>query len=274
MSGAPGTFVHATAVVHPAAHLEDGVRVGPYAVIAADVVIGAGTVIGSHAVIHDQVTIGRRNEIASHVVIGSRPQDRAYHGEPTRVHIGDENIISEFVSVDRATGEGHDTRVGNGAYIMSSVRISHNCRIGDGAVIVSGSQLGGWVEIGERAYLGGLAGVHQFVHIGRLAIVAGMSGARQDVPPYVMAVGFPARAVGLNTVGLRRHGVAPADRQALRRAFRIIFQSQLPMEEALAALEAEAADSMPVRHMLDFIIAARGRKRGIIRWQAAMMPSD
>jgi UDP-N-acetylglucosamine acyltransferase len=119
-----------------------------------------------------------------------------------------------------------------------------------------------------------LTGVHQFVHIGRLAIVAGVSGVRQDVPPYVMAAGFMARAVGLNTVGLRRHGVSPADRQALRRAFRIVFQLRLPIEEVLAALEVEAASSLPVRHMLDFITAARARKRGIIRWRAATAPSD
>jgi len=269
-----GTAIHPTAVVQSTAQLGAGVEVGAYAVIGAGVVIGAGTVVGPHGVIHDGVVIGRKNELAAHVVIGGRPQDRAYGGEPTHVRIGDANIISEFASVDRATGEGHETRVGNGTYIMSSVKISHNCRIGDGAIIVSGTQLGGWVDVGEHAYVGGITGVHQFVHIGRLAIVAGCSGVRQDVPPYVMAGGFTARALGLNTVGMRRHGVSPADRLALRRAFRIFYQSHLAMEPAIAALEVEAVRSVPVRHMLDFLRAARERKRGIIRWRAETTPSD
>lgn len=269
-----GTVIHPTAVVHSAAHLDDGVEVGAYAVIGAKASIGAGTVVGPHSVLHDGVVLGRNNELAAHVVIGGRPQDLAYRGEPTSVAIGDGNIFSEFVSVDRATGEGNETRIGNGAYIMSCTKISHNCRIGDGAIIVSSTQLGGWVDVGDHAYLGGLSGVHQFVHIGHLAIVAGHSGVRQDVPPYVMAGGSMARAIGLNTVGLQRHGIPPADRLALRRAFRIFYQSHLSMEAALGALEVEAAKSVPVRRMLDFIKAARGRKRGIIRWRAQTAPSD
>lgn len=261
-----GPAVHPTAVVHPTACLGDGVEIGPYAVIEADTVIGEGTVIGPHAVIHHHVTLGRRNRLAAHVVIGGRPQDRAYRGEPTRVVIGDDNLFSEFASVDRATGEGNETRIGNGAYIMSSTRISHNCRVGDGALIVSGVALGGWADIGEHAYIGGNGGVHQFVHIGRMVMVAGLSGVRQDVPPYVMVAGFMARAVGLNRVGLVRHGIPPADRLALRRVFRIFFQSGLSMAAAIEAIEPEAATSEPVRHFLAFIRAARERNRGIVRW--------
>jgi UDP-N-acetylglucosamine acyltransferase len=269
-----GAVIHPTAIVDPTAHLEDSVEIGAYAVVGADVRIGAGTVVGSHSVLHDGVVLGRENELASHVVIGSRPQDQAYRGERTRVVIGDRNILSEFASVDRATGEGNETVIGNGAYIMSCAKISHNCRIGDGVVIVSGVQLGGWVDVGDHAYLGGMSGAHQFVHIGRLAIVAGLSAVRQDVPPYVMASGSTARAVGLNTVGLRRHDVSRADRLALRRAFRIFYQSRRSMDAAIEALEVEAAASVPVRHMLDFIKAARGRKRGIIRWRNQTALSD
>jgi len=269
-----GPTVHPTAIVHPTAHLDEGVEVGPYAVIGAGVVVGVGTVVGPHAVLYDGVVMGARNQLAAHVVIGTRPQDLAYRGEPTRVMIGDENIFSEFASVDRATGEGNETRIGNRAYIMSYVRVSHNCQVGDSAVLVNGSGLGGWVEIEDRAYVGGMSAVHQFVHVGRLAIVAGCSGLTQDLPPYVMAGGFRARAIGLNTIGLRRHDVSPADRLALRRAFRIFFQTRRSMGEALGALEAEAAQSVPVRHMLDFINAARGRKRGIVRWRAETALSD
>jgi UDP-N-acetylglucosamine acyltransferase len=259
--------VHPTAVVHPSAILGLGVHVGPYAVIEAETVIGEGTVIGPHSVVHRDLTMGRRNEVAAHVVLGCRPQDRAYKGERTRVVIGDDNIFSAFASVDRATGEGNETRVGNGVYVMSTVKISHNCVIGDGAVVVSGCQLGGWVTLGDHAFIGGLAGVHQFVHIGRMVMVAGLAGVRQDVPPYIMVAGAHARAVGLNTVGLRRNGIEAADRRALREAFRVFFQSGLSLDNALGGLDAIVATSAAVEHFRDFIRAARERNRGIVRWQ-------
>lgn len=263
-----GPSIHPTAVVHPTAHLDDGVEIGPYAVIGGRTTIGVGTVVGSHAIIHGGVEIGRNNQIAAHAAIGVRPQDRAYRDEPTRVVIGDGNIISGFASIERATGEGLETRIGNGAYIMSCVKVAHNCRLGDGVTIVSGSQIGGWVHIGEHAYIGGISGVHQYVHIGRLVMVAGLSAVRQDVPPYVMVAGFRARAVSLNKVGLERHGVPSADRLALRRAFRIFFQSGLSMAAALKALDDEAGRSAAVQEFLGFVRAARERDRGIVRWRA------
>jgi UDP-N-acetylglucosamine acyltransferase len=255
-------------VVQGGTRLGDGVKIGPYAVIEADVVIGDRTSIGPHSVIHENVVIGQRNRLAAHVVIGGRPQDRAYQGERTRIVIGDDNLFSEFTSVDRATGDGYETRVGSGAYIMSCSKISHNCSVGDGANIVSGVQLGGWAHVGEHAYIGGVVGVHQFVHIGRLAMIAGLSGVVQDVPPYVMVAGFRGRAVGLNTVGLRRHGVSAADRLALQRVFKIFFMSGLPLEAALDAIETQEPESVPVQHFLSFIRAARERNRGIVRWQS------
>jgi UDP-N-acetylglucosamine acyltransferase len=264
--GAP-PVIHPTAVVHPSAVLGAGTQVGPYTVIESDSTIGDDTVIGAHSVVHRDVTVGRRNYFAAHVVLGGRPQDRAYKGERTRVVIGDDNIFSEFSSVDRATGEGYETRVGNGTYVMSTVKVSHNCVIGDGAVVVSGCQLGGWVSLGDHAYVGGLAGVHQFVHIGRLVMIAGLTGVRQDVPPYLMVAGAQARAVGLNTVGLRRNGIAADDRRALREAFRVFFQSGLLFDDALRGLDPVAANSAPVAHFRDFIRAARERNRGIVRWQ-------
>jgi UDP-N-acetylglucosamine acyltransferase len=264
--------VHPAAVVHASARLGAGVEVGPYAVIAADVVVGEQTVIGPHAVVFDRVTLGRRNRVGAHAVIGSPPQDRAYRGEPTRVVIGDDNQISEFASIDRATGEGQETRLGDGTFVMSFAKVSHNCWIGDGATIVSGVQLGGWVRIDDHAYLGGVSGIHQFTHVGRVAMVAGHSGVRQDVPPYVLVAGWDARAVGLNRVGMQRQGVAPADRLALRRAYRVFFESGLRTDEALQALEGEAAASGPVREFVAFISAARNGKRGIVRCESRTEP--
>lgn len=267
-----GPAVHPTAIIHPSAHLEEGVRVGPYAVIGANVAVGSGTTIGPHSVVHDDVAIGRDNAIAAHVVIGGTPQDRAYKGERTRVVIGDRNIFSEFASVDRATGEGLQTHIGSGTYIMSGVKISHNCHVEDGAIVVSGSQIGGWVRIGEKAYIGGMCGVHQFVHVGRMVMVAGLSAVRQDVPPYLLVAGFSTRAIGLNRVGLLRHGVSPSDRLALRRVFRLFFQMRLPADEALGMIEREARSCEPARHFLEFVQEARARKRGIVRWQGPTEP--
>lgn len=265
---ARGPQIHPTAVVHPSARVADGVVIGPYAVIEADVSIGAGTIVGPQCVIHDHVSLGRDNQLGSHVVLGGRPQDRAYGGERTHVLIGDQNVFSEFASVDRATGEGHETRIGSGAYIMSFAKVSHNCVIGDRAVVVSGTMLGGWVHIEDLVYVGGNSAVHPFVHIGRMAILGGMSGVGQDVTPYVMVSGARGRVRGLNTVGLERNGVPPADRQALRRAFRIFYQSGLTPAAAVDALQAEADGSVHVRHFLEFIVAARERRRGILRWQS------
>lgn len=271
MSDRPGVtrppVVHSTAIVDRTAHLDPGVEIGAYAVVGANAIIGAGTVIGAHSVVEDDVVLGRDNRVEPHVVLGGRPQDRSYRGERTRTVIGDGNVFSAFASVDRATGEGLETRIGNGIYLMSFAKVSHNCVIGDGATIVSGVQIGGWVHVGAQAYLGGLAGVHQFVHIGRLVMVAGATGVRQDIPPFVLVGGVRGRVRGLNRVGLQRHGISMADRLALRRAFRTYFQAGLSMAAALEALEEEAARSTPVREFADFIRSARERGRGIVRWQ-------
>ncbi len=260
-------MIHPTAIVHDSVRLEHGVDIGPYAVVGANTVIGAGTAVGAHSVIHDDVTLGHNNQIEPHVVIGGRPQDRSYRGERTRTVIGDSNIFSAFASVDRATGEGLETRIGSGIYLMSFAKVSHNCVVGDGVTIVSGVQIGGWAHIGPQAYLGGLAGVHQFVHIGRLVMVAGATGVAQDIPPFVLVAGLRARARGLNTVGLQRHGVPMADRLVLRRAFRMYFQTGLSMARALEALEEEADKNSRVREFTEFIRSARDRGRGIVRWQ-------
>jgi UDP-N-acetylglucosamine acyltransferase len=260
-------LIHATAIVDDSARLAHGVEIGPYAVVGANTVIGAGTFVGAHSVIHDNVVLGRDNQVEPHVVLGGRPQDRTYHGERTRTVIGDGNVFSAFASVDRATGEGLETRIGNGIYLMSFAKVSHNCVVGDGATIVSGVQIGGWAHIGAQAYLGGLSGVHQFVHVGRLVMVAGETGVIQDIPPFVLVAGLRARARGLNTVGLQRHGVPLADRLALRRAFRTYFQVGLSMAAALEALEGEAGKSTQVREFTEFIRSARDRSRGIVRWQ-------
>ncbi len=258
--------VHPTAVVHPGARLGPGVAVGPYAVIGADVVVGPGTRIGPHVVIEDGVRIGADNEISSGATLGTTPQDRHFQGERSYLVIGDRNRIREYVNISRATGEDAATVVGDECLIMCSAHIGHNCRLGDRVIVVNGVQMAGHVQVGDGAYIGGMTGIHQFVHIGRLAMIGGFSLLRQDCPPFMLAEGRPARCRGLNRVGLQRQGIGSADRAVLRRAFRILYQSALGMSQALERLQAELGGHPLVGELIAFLVAARQRPRGVVRW--------
>jgi len=257
--------MHPTAVISEHARLGVGVQVGPYAVIEDDVVIGDRTVIGPHAVIHRDVELGCDNHLGAGVVVGGDPQHRQYGGERTYVRMGDRNLLGEYASVSRAFGAGETTVIGNDNFIMSFVRVAHNCRIGNNAILVSGLGLAGHVQIDDQAYIGGQAGLHQFVRVGRLAMVGGLSLVRQDIPPFVLAAGSPARAYSLNTVGLARAGVSPLQRTILKRAFAILYRSGLSVSQALARLETEYGSDPGVGELIEFI--RRGvHKRGIVRW--------
>jgi UDP-N-acetylglucosamine acyltransferase len=262
--------VHPTAIVDPTAVLEEGVVVEPYAIVGPRVVIGSGTVVGPRAVIEAGTIIGRGNRISTGVVIGCPPQDRHFQGEESRVVIGDGNIIREYATISRATGAGAETVIGNENYIMSYVRIDHNCRIGSHVVLVSGAQLGGYVQVDDQAYIGGLSGIHQFVRIGRLSMIAACSMVRQDIPPYMLADGHPARVRTLNHIGLRRAGIPQESRQALKRAFRLLYQSGLNLSQALEQIEQELGGDTAVGHLLDFLRATRRgtpATRGVARWE-------
>lgn len=256
--------IHSTAIIHPTARLGRGVEVGPYAVVGPDTVIGDGTTVGTHVVIERDVAIGRDNRLGAGVVIGGPPQHRGYADERTLVRIGDRNVFGEYATVSRAYGEGEATELGSDNFVMSYVRVDHNCRIGSGVVLVSGAGLGGFVSVDDQAYVGGNAGVHQYVRVGRMATVGAVSLVRQDVPPFVLAAGVPARAHTLNTVGLQRAAVAPAHRSALKRAFSLLYRSGLARTAALSRLEAELGDDAYVRAMIEFIRGSQ--KRGIVRW--------
>lgn len=257
--------IHRTAIVHPAAQLGRGVEVGPYAVIAADVVIGDGTVIGPHVVIEDGVVIGRGNQVGAGTVIGGPPQHKGYAGERSFVRMGDRNVLRENVTINRAYGEGETTEIGSDNYLMSSAHVGHNCRIGNDVVLVSGAELGGYVTVDDQANISGHAGAHQFVRIGRLAMVGGLSAVRQDVPPFVLVAGVPARAYGLNAVGLGRAGVPSVHRAALKRAFALLYRSRLSVKTAVVRMEAELGDDPYVQTMIQFIRAG-SHGRGIVRW--------
>ncbi|ROR32226.1 acyl-ACP--UDP-N-acetylglucosamine O-acyltransferase [Inmirania thermothiophila] len=251
------------AVVDPAARLAADVEVGPFAVIGPEVEIGAGCVIGPHAVIEGPTRIGRRNRIHAFAALGGAPQDKGYGGEETRLEIGDDNVIREYVTIHRGTAAGGGvTRIGSGNFIMAYAHIAHDCQVGDGTVFANGASLAGHVVVEDHVVFGGFALVHQFCRIGRHAFLAMGCGVAKDVPPFVRVAGNPARPYGLNTPGLRRRGFAPATLEGLRRAYKVLYKEGLTLAQAQARLQAMAAELPEAGVMAAFIAGAR---RSIVR---------
>jgi UDP-N-acetylglucosamine acyltransferase len=262
---AEAVLVHPTASIDPGAELEPGVRVGPYAVIAAHTRIGAGTWIGPHAVIEEWTTIGRDCAVHACAALGGTPQDRHFKGERSYLRIGDRVTVREYVSVSRATGEEAATVIGDDTQILAYVHAGHNCQIGRGVTITNATQLSGHVVVEDRAVFGGMAGVIQFAHIGTLAMVAAFARVNKDVAPYMLVEGDPPRMVTVNRVGLQRAGV-PADAQLkLRRAHRLLVRSGLDISHALARIEEELCDCAEVRRLAAFVRESLARGLGIAR---------
>ncbi len=252
-----------TALVHPSAELDAGVRVGPYTVIGEGVRIGKNTAIDSHVVIDKWTSIGANCSIFPFVSIGAAPQDLGYRGEKTEVIIGDNNVIREFVTIHRATTkEKKKTVCGNNNLLMNYVHIAHDCEIGSNIIMANAATLAGHVSIDDWAIIGGLVAVHQFVRIGAYCIIGGASAVSKDIPPYVMAVGNRAKLYGLNAVGLRRKGFSRQDIEEIKRAYHIIFRSSLGIQEAAELLRKELPDSVHARR---FAVFLQGSKRGLAR---------
>ena len=254
--------IHETAVIYPGARLGRDVEVGAYSVIGENVFIGDGTKIGAHAVIEGWTTIGRDCQIHHGACVGGIPQDLKFKGEKTYVYIGDNTVIREFVTVNRATGEGEETRIGNHCMIMATAHIAHNCIIGNNVIIANGGGIAGHVVIEDRAIISGMSGVHQFVKIGRNAMIGGASKVVQDVPPFVIADGRPARVCGLNSVGIARAGLSEESRRNLKKAYRMLYRSGMKLSEAITMMEQDLDLSEPVEHLLRFL---RNVDRGICR---------
>ncbi len=252
--------IHPTAIISPHAEIAAGVRVAPYAVIEDDTIVGAGCEIGAHAVVKRFTTLGARNRIFEHACLGGEPQDVKFKGEPSRLVLGEDNLIREYVTIHRASGEGALTRVGNRNFLMIGTHIAHNCEVGDDNIFANGVALAGHIRVEDHAFLSSNVGAHQFTRIGRYAMVGGKSKIVQDVLPFFTTDGNPARVRGLNTVGLRRAAFSPLSRRALREAYRLLFRAGLPLERALR--EMEQTDDEHVLHLANFI---RGSQRGFSR---------
>ena len=255
--------VHPSALVHPGARLAADVEVGPCSIVGEKVEIGEGSWIGAHVVLDGRLRIGRRNRIYHFASIGAPPQDKKYAGEDTAVEIGDDNTIREYVTINRGTAlDAGVTRVGNGNWIMAYVHFAHDCQIGSQAIFANACQLAGHVTVGDWAIFGATTLVHQFVHVGAHAFTGMGTYLAQDLPPYVTAAGNVARPYGINSKGLARRGFSAHDIQALKRAYRTLYCSDLPLEQATQELRAQAAACPPVQALVEFLATS---KRGIIR---------
>lgn len=254
--------IHETAVVHPGARIGKDVEIGPYAVIGENVSIGDGTKISPHVVIDGWTSIGKKCVIYPSVSIGAEPQDLKFRGEKSYVFIGDNTTLREFVTVNRATGEDEETRIGSNCLLQAYTHVAHNCIVGNNVIMSNCATLAGHVVVEDRAVIGGLAGVHQFVKIGRNAMVGGLTKIVQDVPPFVIVDGNPAKVCGLNNVGLARAGVSETAKRNLKKAYRTLYRSNLSLTQAIAVMEQELDSCEEVEHFLRFL---RNAERGICR---------
>ena len=254
--------IHPSAFISPKAELGANVSVGPCAVIEEDVTIGDNCVIHAFASIRRYTTMGQGNTVHSYTVVGGEPQDLKFAGEVSRLEIGDNNSIREFSSLHRGTeGGGGVTRIGSSNLIMAYSHIAHDCVLHSNIVMSNGATLAGHVILFDGAIVGGLSAIHQFARIGRHAFIGGMTGIAQDLPPYMMAVGSRAGIHGPNLVGLRRLGLSSASVTAIRAAFRLIWLSDLPRQEALDKAADEYADVPEVLEVVDFV---RESPRGVL----------
>ncbi len=257
------TAIHPTAIIDPSAKLAEGVTVGAYSVIGADVEIGENTWIGPHVVINGPTSIGRENKIFQFASIGEAPQDLKYDGEPTRLEIGDRNTIRESVTINRGTpGGGGVTRIGNDNLLMAYIHIAHDCQVGNHVIFSNNASLAGHAIIGDYVILSGFTLIHQFCSVGSYAFTGMGSAISKDVPPYLMVNGNPAAPHGLNKVGLKRRGFSDEQIRNLNTVYKILYRQGNPYEEAKRQIVAMGDAHDEVKRFAEFLEKS---ERSIIR---------
>jgi UDP-N-acetylglucosamine acyltransferase len=251
-------MIHPTAIIHPRAKIGDGTKIGAYAVIDADVELGANCIVGPHVYLTGVTLIGKENIFHAGAVIGDAPQDLKYAGVPTRVRIGDQNVFREHVTVHRATKPDEETVVGSNNLLMANSHVGHNSQIGSHVIIANGALLGGHVVVQDRAFISGNCLVHQFVRVGTLAMMQGGAAISKDLPPFTTACGDNG-ICGLNAVGLRRAGFSALERLELKKLYHALFRGGKNLRAAVAAAKNNfSGDAAKI--MLDFLATA---KRGV-----------
>jgi UDP-N-acetylglucosamine acyltransferase len=250
-------LVHPTALVSPEAELAPDVQVGPYAIIEGPVRVGPGCVIEGHACLNGPLTMGANNFVGHGAVLGKSPQSRAYRGEPTHLRIGDGNTFREYVTVHRGTAEGGgETSIGDHNLLMINSHLGHDVRMGNRCTLVNNALVAGHVQLDDGCILSGQTAVQQRVRIGRLAMLGGMGATTKDVPPFVLQQGWNC-VTGLNVIGMRRAGIAPAAIDAMRAAYRILFKEGRTLKASIERMEADLGDVAEVREFLEFLRTTR-----------------
>jgi UDP-N-acetylglucosamine acyltransferase len=253
--------IHPTAIISPDAEIAADVEIGAFAIVGEGCVIGAGSVIAARATLERNVTLGRSVKVGMGSILGGAPQDLKYAGEETSVEIDEDTIIREYVTVNRGTSHSFKTTVGKNCLLMTYVHIGHDCRVGNSVILSNVVQLAGHVAIEDKAIISGLSAVHQFARVGRHSFIGGMSRVSKDIPPFLKAVGSPVKLYGLNTIGLQRSGMDEATILELKRAYRLLFRSDLNITQAIERAQSELDPLPEVQELLRFVEAS---ERGVV----------
>ncbi|MBI5848733.1 MAG: acyl-ACP--UDP-N-acetylglucosamine O-acyltransferase [Nitrospirae bacterium] len=255
--------IHKTAIIDRKAKIDLGVEIGPFSIVKKGVHIKKGTKLLSHVIIEGNTDIGENCTFYPFSSIGFPPQDLKYRDESTKLIIGDNNIVREYVTIHRASVGGDETTtVGSNNYLMAYVHIAHNCKVGNYIVMANAATLAGHVVVEDFTIIGGLSAVHQFSRIGRYAMVGGLSGVVQDIPPYMVAAGSRAKLFGPNTIGLKRHGFSDPAITAIKKAYKILFREKRPLKDAIKKVQEDFSGFKEIKHLVEFI---EKNKRGICR---------
>lgn len=253
--------IHPSAIISPDAEVASDVEVGAYAIVGENCVVPSGCLIAPRATLERNVTLGQNVQVGIGTILGGPPQDLKFAGEETSVEIGEGTIIREYTTINRGTSQSFKTTVGRNCLLMSYVHLAHDCHIGDNVILSNVVQLAGHVIVEDRAIVSGLSAAHQFVRIGRHSFIGGCSRVSKDIPPFLKAVGNPVKLYGLNTVGLQRSGMDEATIRELKRAYRLLFRSDLNVTQALEQVQSEVEALPEVRELIRFVEAS---ERGVV----------
>lgn len=264
--------IHPTAIVSDGAKLAADVEIGPFSIIGAESVIGEGCVIGANVILEHRVVLGDGTKVGHGTILGGNPQalDFDQSRRDTGVRIGRNNTIREHVTINRAAQENSDTVVGDGNFLMTGCHVAHDCRIGNRAILANTVLMAGHVEVADEVFLGGGSVFHQFIRVGRLAMVRGGCRFSKDIPPFCVGAGTNL-AMGLNSIGLRRAGLSPEARMQLKRAFRLLYLSDLNVSQAL---EAAAKETWGPEATLFFNFVRGAKKKGICDYSGKEVGAD
>lgn len=255
--------IHPTAIVSPDAQLGEGVEIGPFCIVQGNAVLGDGCILQSNVLIDRNTILGRENFVGHGVVLGTPPQDKKFNEKSdTWLVVGDRNAFREYCTVNRATGDGEKTLIGSGCLVMTQAHIGHNCRIGDEAILSNLATLAGHVTVEDWAILGGVVTIPQFTRVGKGSFLGGFSGLRQDLPPFFRGSGRPAGPVGVNQVGMTRRGIPRENISAVKKAYRLLYRSQLGLDVALAQVEEAYGEVPEIQIIVEFV---RTSRNGIVR---------